>query len=96
MEAFMCGWTANDFWGATFGEIIALFRAYDKRCKHLHQLAAWHVAHVINLVAKSPVSVYRLLGQPEPFLGVDAFADASAFKRYLDERNEQLMEERLG
>lgn len=95
MEAFVCGWSSSDFWGATLGEIVALFRAYDKRCKHIHQLAAWHVAHVINLVAKRPVSIHRLLGEPEPFMAFDSFADAESFKRYLDERNEQILEESL-
>jgi hypothetical protein len=58
--------------------------------EHLQQLAAWHVAHVLNMFAKKgqSISPAKLLGKSKPITDIDQFAKEAAETWFASEEAE--------
>lgn len=61
--AVQSGVGVRDFWELTPCEVIVCIKAHAQETERVHRIAAWHVAHVINLVAKKPITPAKLLGE---------------------------------
>jgi ascorbate-specific PTS system EIIC-type component UlaA len=74
----------REFWTLTLHELGLVMKGHQIRMEHYQQLAAWHVAHVINLVAKQGHSVTpaKLLGKVKPITDPEKFA-REATQRWL-------------
>lgn len=90
--AYLCGWSPSEFWEATLGDLVLAIAAYNQRRTHDHHLAAWHVHHVINLVAKPRIKLEQLLPNYKPvrtFNPAMFGGDVMAMKRAIDNAMEQ-------
>ena len=80
MEAHAAGLKPNEFWALTPHEVALVVRGHGKRQEHWLEVAAWHAAHILNMVSKRRIRPRDLLK------GRASGAEADAIKADVRER----------